>query len=100
MGYKIVKALQPLDLAKRHVKRGDQIELDEKEADDLIKRGLAEEGRIDSSDAGERHPDSLKDGAPTDTSSIVGGTDHARPLSTSSMLPPDNKMNPDGSSNK
>lgn len=93
MAYKIVKALQNLDLAKRSVKKGDQIELDEKEAQQLIDRGLAEEGRIDSSDAGERAPDSLPEGVPA-------ATDQVRHVSTASMPgAPDNKMQPN-SSNK
>jgi hypothetical protein len=90
MGYKIVKALQPLDLTNKNVKVGDQVELDEKEADELIARGLAEEGSIQG-DADRRRPEDLTDET---------ATDKARPLSTSSFpTSPDNKMQP-GASNK
>lgn len=94
MGNKIVKALQPLDMATRSVKKGDQIELDEKEADDLIKRGLAEEGHIEG-DAERRRPEDMSGNDP------YRPTDQVRPLSGASFpTQPDNKMQPDGRSNK
>lgn len=92
MGYKIIKAKQNLDLANRSVKKGDQVELDEKEAQQLIDRGLAEEGSMQS-DADQRRPEDLtKDAnAPTET---------VRPLTSSLPGAPENKMQPDAHSNK
>lgn len=93
MGYKIIKAKQNLDLANRSVKKGDQIEIDEKEADDLIKRGLADEGSMQS-DADQRRPEDL-----TKDQNAPGET--VRPLTTASLPgAPENKMQPDSHSNK
>jgi hypothetical protein len=44
MAYKIVRALQSFDHNKSTCKKGDQIEVEEKEAEQLIARGLAELG--------------------------------------------------------
>lgn len=102
MGYKIVKALQNLDFAKRHVKQGDQIELEAAEADDLIRRGLAEAGSMESP-AAEAHPEDLTKNADRDRladslSARPGATDTVRPLSGGSFTPaPENKMSPDAS---
>lgn len=86
MAYKIVKALQNIDLAKRSVKKGDQVEVDEAEADELIKRGLAVAGSMES-DAEQRRPGDVQN---------PGGS-----LSTSSFPnAPDNKMHPGQHSNK
>jgi hypothetical protein len=126
MGYKIIRANQPLDLANRSVKAGDQIELDEKEAQDLIDRGLAEEGHIEGDaerrvrgpqgdttpprrvDRAQIHggPDdkALHGAQPTDTvhgTDKAQQTDKAQPLNTGNWpTAPDNKMNPDQHSNK